>query len=81
MTRPVISDHKILQRESRSASGILPLFAYGAVLTVALLLCALMAWGLARLARDGDAGISDEQPTARRSWIQRPTRTGEPTAA
>src|SRR3954453_7114974 len=52
-TRPLTADHKILQRESKSASGILPLFAYGAVLFVALALCGLMGWGLYRLARDG----------------------------
>ena len=80
MTRPLTSDHKILQREAKSASGILPKFAYGAVLAIALALCALMAWGLGRLARDGDAGISDEQPSTGRAWIERPTVTREPTA-
>src|SRR3954453_6257221 len=80
-TRPLTSDHKILQRESKSASGILPLLAYFGVLAIALALCALMAWGLGRLARDGDAGISDEQPDADRTWIQRPTGTGAPTPA
>jgi hypothetical protein len=72
-TRPLTSDHKILQRESKSASGILPLFAYLGVLAIALGLCALMTWGLGRLARDGDAGISDEQPDTGKAWIQRPT--------
>jgi hypothetical protein len=80
-TRPLTSDHKILQRESKSASGILPMLAYGAVLFVALGLCALMGWGLYRLARDGDAGITDPQPDTEKAWIQRPTRTGQPTAA
>ena len=79
-TRPLTADHHILQREAKSASGILPKFAYGAVLAIALALCALMAWGLGRLARDGDAGISDEEPTAAKAWIQRPTATREPTA-
>src|SRR3954449_10783926 len=36
MTRPLTSDHKILQRESKSASGVLPIFAYLAVLAIAL---------------------------------------------
>src|SRR3954452_13631599 len=80
-TRPLTSDHKILQRESKSASGILPLLAYFGVLAIALALCALMAWGLGRLARDGDAGSSDEQPDADHAWIQRPTRTRAPTPA
>jgi len=80
MTRPLTSDHKILQREAKSASGVLPKFAYGAVLAITLALCALMAWGLGRLARDGDAGISDEQPSTGRTWIERPAVTREPTA-
>jgi hypothetical protein len=84
MTRPLTSDHKILQRESKSASGILPIIAYGGVLAIALALCALMAWGLGRLARDGDAGIGDADPTATsgETWIQRPSPgTREPTTA
>ena len=62
--RPLTSDHKILQRESKSASGLLPMVAYFGVLAIALGLCALMTWGLGRLARDGDAGISDAEPRA-----------------
>src|SRR4051812_16322303 len=83
MTRPLTSDHKILQRESKSASGVLPIFAYLAVLAIALGLCALMAWGLGRLARDGEEGIEgpDPTPSDERAWIQRPTRTREPTTA
>jgi hypothetical protein len=80
-TRPLTSDHKILQRESKSASGILPLFAYSGVLAIALGLCALMTWGLGRLARDGDAGIEDAEPGTEPAWIQRPAQTGEPTPA
>ena len=80
-TRPIVSDHKILQREAKSVSGLLPKLAYGAVLAIALALCALMAWGLARLARDGDAGTADRKPTTGKAWIQRPTTTREPTAA
>jgi hypothetical protein len=81
MTRPIGSDHHILQREAKARAGWLPIFAYLAVLSIALGLCALMAWGLARLARDGDAGISDEQPTPEKAWIQRPTGTGATTPA
>jgi hypothetical protein len=80
-TRPLTADHKILQRESKSASGILPIVAYVGVLAIALALCALMAWGLGRLARDGDAGISDEQLDPAKAWIQRPAGTGAPTPA
>jgi hypothetical protein len=81
MTRPLTADHKILQRESKSASGILPLLAYLGVLAIALGLCALMTWGLGRLARDGDANSAGPQPETREAWIQRPTGTGAPTPA
>jgi hypothetical protein len=82
-TRPLGSDHKILQREAKSASGVLPKLAYLGVLAIALALCALMAWGLARLARDGTAGITDETAatSAESSWIQRPTRNSREGAA
>ena len=81
MTRPLTADHKILQREAKSVSGILPLIAYMGVLAVALALCALMTWGLGRLARDGDAGIEDPEPGTGKAWIQRPARTGAATTA
>src|SRR5205823_6625099 len=55
-TRPLGSDHKILQREAKGRSGLLPIVAYLGVLSVALALCALMGWGLLRLANDGAAG-------------------------
>ncbi|MEA2425585.1 MAG: hypothetical protein QOH13_1995 [Thermoleophilaceae bacterium] len=83
-TRPLGSDHKILQREAKSVSGVLPLLAYAAVLGIALALCALMAWGLARLARDGKAGIPDEAESATapdQPWIQRPARNSREGAA
>jgi hypothetical protein len=83
MTRPIGSDHHILQREAKSTSGWLPIFAYLAVLVIALGLCVLMAWGLERLARDGREGISDGQAQEPgKSWIQRPgTQTRAPTTA
>jgi hypothetical protein len=81
VTRPIGSDHHILQREAKSRAGWLPIFAYLAVLSIALALCVLMAWGLGRLARDGDAGLSDEQPTPEKAWIQRPAQTGATTTA
>jgi hypothetical protein len=82
-TRPLTSDHKILQREAKDSSGILPILAYMGVLSIALSLCALMTWGLGRLARDGRAGVDDPdaEPSGDRAWIQRPARTGQPTAA
>jgi hypothetical protein len=81
MTRPIGPDHKILQRESKGASGILPLLAYLGVLAIALSLCALMGWGLLRLARDGEAGVSDPEPQGEAAWMQRPRGTGAPTPA
>ena len=82
MTRPIGSDHHILQREAKSSSGILPIVAYVAVLAIALGLCVLMGWGLARLARDGREGIQDdEQPTGGEAWIARPPRERQPTPA
>jgi hypothetical protein len=83
-TRPLTSDHQILQREAKPVSGVLPKFAYLGVLAIALALCALMAWGLARLARDGKAGISDgavASPSAEQPWIQRPARNSREGAA
>ncbi len=81
MTRPIGSDHHILQREAKTTSGWLPLFAYLAVLAIALGLCALMAWGLGRLARDGDVGIGNEQPTPETARVRRTAGTGAPTPA
>jgi hypothetical protein len=81
MTRALTSDHKILQREAKSASGILPLLAYLGVLAIALGLCALMAWGLGRLARDGDASTPGADAQRSEAWIQRPTGTGAATPA
>ena len=77
-TRPLGSDHKILQREAKNASGLLPILAYSGVLLIALGLCALMAWGLVRLANDGEASApgrgAEAVPTRGRTWIQRPGR-------
>src|SRR5213075_1244915 len=39
MTRPIGSDHHILQREAKNTSGWLPIAAYLGVLTIALALC------------------------------------------
>jgi len=74
-TRPLTTDHKILQREAKSVSGILPIFAYLAVLSISLSLCALMAWGLRRLARDGEVGLPGEGTPAesapKEAWVKR----------
>ena len=49
----------------------------GATIAIALMLCALMAWGLRRLARDGAAGLPEDEDGARVSgetWIERASR-------
>jgi hypothetical protein len=75
--RGFTADHKILQRESKGASGILPVLAYLGVLAIALSLCALMAWGLGRLAKDGAEGLpGDPADTKVDAVIER----GRPTA-
>ncbi|GAC1520221.1 MAG: hypothetical protein NVS2B6_03510 [Thermoleophilaceae bacterium] len=43
------SDHKVLQREQKTAAPALTVIAYGAVVGIALALLALLAWGLHRL--------------------------------
>jgi hypothetical protein len=48
-TRPVVSDHKILQREQKASSGIVTLIAYLVVASIAMGLLVLLAWGLHRL--------------------------------
>jgi hypothetical protein len=81
-TRPFVADHEILQRESKGALGILPVLAYLAVLSIALGLCALMAWGLGRLARDGDKGMPGEAADTRAdSWIRTGRTSGAATPA
>jgi hypothetical protein len=56
-TRPLIDDHKILQREQKTAATWLWAVAYAVVAAIAVGLLALLAWGLHRLAvvveRDG----------------------------
>ena len=47
--RPFVADHEALQREQRPASGWLTSAAYAVVVTIALSLLALLAWGLHRL--------------------------------
>jgi hypothetical protein len=57
--RPFVNDHKVLQREQKSAAGWLPPVAYGVILSLALCLLGLIAWGLHRIAvvrSGGDPG-------------------------
>jgi hypothetical protein len=55
-TRTFVADHEILQREQKSVSGVLPSIAYAVVAAIALMLLALLAWGLHRLALAEGAG-------------------------
>jgi hypothetical protein len=54
--RTFIADHKILQREQKSAAGALTAVAYAVVAAIALSLLVLLAWGLHRLAGPGRDG-------------------------
>jgi hypothetical protein len=64
-TRPFAADHKILQREQKTAAGVLWAIAYSIVAAVALALLGLLAWGLHRLARSSRLGGSGEPPAQR----------------
>jgi hypothetical protein len=70
-TRGFVADKKILQREAKDASGVTPVLAYLGVLGIALGLCAMMVWGLYRLARDGQLSTQTRDH-------QRPAREREP---
>jgi hypothetical protein len=61
-TRKFVSDRQILQREAKNAAPWLSSVAYSLVLVLALALFAALAWGLRRLALDGEA-----------SWRKPPT--------
>ena len=55
-TRSFVNDHTVLQREQKSAAGWLPPMAYAVILSLALFLLGLVAWGIHRIAvlRGGD---------------------------
>jgi hypothetical protein len=48
-TRPLIADHKVMQREQVPASGLITNVAYIAIGSIAFLLLVLLVWGLHRL--------------------------------
>jgi hypothetical protein len=50
MNRPFVSDHKLLQREQKTADTWLWALAYGVILIIAFAFLCLLAWGLHRLA-------------------------------
>jgi hypothetical protein len=71
--RTFVADHKILQREQKSAAPALTAIAYGLVLVIALSLLALLAWGLHRLGTGGaEPPASREGATARRPGRPQP---------
>ncbi len=72
--RPFVADHKVLQREQKTAAPALTAIAYGAVIGIALALLALLAWGLHRLASGEPAG-SAQSPRARHAGESRPLQT------
>jgi hypothetical protein len=47
--RDFLSDHQLLQRESKTQSSAITYGAYGTVLVIGLLLLALLAWGVHRV--------------------------------
>jgi hypothetical protein len=54
-TRAFIADHKLLQREQKTAAPALWAIAYVVVLGIALAFLALLAWGLHRVSTSADA--------------------------
>jgi len=61
-TREFVSDDEILQREAKSSGSGLKLAAYGVVLAITLVLLALLAWGLQRLAATAPGGGPTQRP-------------------
>ena len=64
-TRSFINDHTILQREQKGSAGWLPPVAYAVILSLALCLLALIAWGIHRIAviRGGGPGAREPRPS------------------
>ena len=73
--REFVADHQILQREQKAAAPALTLIAYGAVVTIALSLLALLAWGLHRL------GAAGRPPAPRERRIERAPDAARPREA
>ncbi len=63
-TRAFVNDHTVLQREQKSAAGWLPPMAYAIVLSLALMLLALVAWGIHRIAVIRGGGPEAREPRA-----------------
>jgi hypothetical protein len=67
-TREFVADHKLLQREQKTAAGWLWAIAYAVVLGIALSFLALLAWGIHRAATaaETDSVTPKTPPRARR---------------
>jgi hypothetical protein len=72
-TRPFANEHKILQREQKTAASWLYAFAYGVVFVCAMGFLVLLAWGVHRV-----SATPPPSPRERRFATQ---RTGEPLPA
>ena len=78
MTRAFLSDHKLLQREQKTAAGYLWVIAYGVILALAFGFLFLLAWGVHRVAvgasAPGEGGAQAQSRRRRPSVGCRPSR-------
>jgi hypothetical protein len=67
-TRAFVSDHKLLQREQKTAAGYLWGIAYGVILALAFGFLCLLAWGVHRvaIAKTADEDLPQPEREARR---------------
>jgi hypothetical protein len=61
-TRTFIADHKILQREQKSAAAALWAIAYAVVIAITIALLILLAWAVHRVAITGDGATPEPAP-------------------
>ncbi|MEA2449499.1 MAG: hypothetical protein QOG63_1431 [Thermoleophilaceae bacterium] len=74
-TRAFQSDHKLLQREQKTASPALRVIAYGAVLALTLAFLVLLAWGVHRLASASERPARGTPARPRPSPVRKPLVT------
>ena len=79
-TRPFVADHKLLQREQKTAAPAMWAIGYAVVLGIALAFLALMAWGIHRAstAAAGAEGASGGAGGNRRRPLSRPDPAPSP---
>jgi hypothetical protein len=78
--RELVADHEILQREQKTAAAGLTAIGYGVVLSIALGLLGLLAWGLHRLAAAAGAP-PPTRPVAGRRGAGQPAGGPAPAAS